>query len=247
MSEGSAGALVCGFFDLAGGVGGLAWELGARGGLLLSGDEVRTAEPEISEEDGETGIVLTAGNEELRAKLAPRVSPVSPSGPSGAKPPGGPLEAALCSATVRAAKAGRSRQCSGHLTRWEGDPAAGGTLRHLAVEGPEGSLLLVVSVGKPDAPHGEEEAAGWLLDPEGGCSSFAESLLSTQFDEAGRLTRFGIELWREGDEQADRAAATRGAGTRLGGTEDDEAVSAALMGCSVGGNAGLASYLLRRG
>ena len=44
MSGGGPAAIVCGFSDLAAGLGGLAWELGGRGGLVLNGNEVQKAE-----------------------------------------------------------------------------------------------------------------------------------------------------------------------------------------------------------
>lgn len=247
MSAGSAGALVCGFFDLAGGLGGLAWELGDRGGLLLLGEEVRAADVDVSADDDVTRTTLTAAGEKVEASLAPRVEPVAPGGPAGAKPPGGKVEMALCFAAVQG-PGGRSAQCAGHLSRWQRNPAGEGTFRHLAVEAPEGALVLAVSIGPPGAAHGEEEAAAWLLDAEGGHTAFGESLLSTQYDEAGRQTRVGLELWPAGEEQTSRAAATRGAGTRLGGTDAGEAgVSGALLRCSVEGSAGLGSYLIARG
>jgi hypothetical protein len=135
------------------------------------------------------------------------------------------------------------------MTRWASDPLEGaGTLRHLAVEGGEGSLLLVAARGDAgSAGHGDEQAAGWLLDGEGGSSAFAESLISTQYDAEGRVTRAGLELWPQGEEEAMiRSAATRAAATRLGGIEK-EGVSAALFRCMTEGAEGLGSYLLWRG
>jgi hypothetical protein len=248
MSAERAGGLVCGFFDLAGGLGGLAWELGSRGGLVLSADEVRPAEVEISEGEGKTEIGLATAEGKLEATLTPRVAPVNPKRPDQPAPPGGELQAALCSAAIGGPAAGRSRQCSGHLSRWPQDPSAGtGAFRHLAVEAPEGALILVVSVGAPGAAHGEEEVCAWLLGAEGGESAYGEAFLSTQYDEAGRQTRMGLELWPQGTEQVDRAGATRGAGTALGPAAAGGAISAALMHCSVEGTNGLGSYLIRRG
>lgn len=248
MSAERAGGLICGFFDLPGGLGGLAWELGERGGLVLSGEQVSDGEVEISERDGRTEIALTAPGGKLEASLAPRVDPLSPKGPDGSPPPGGGLEAALCTAAVRGPGSGRSRQCTGHLSRWRKDPSArAGTFRHLAVEAPEGALIVVVSVGASGAAHGEEEIAAWLLGAEGGASAYGEALLSTQYDDTGSQMRMGLELWPQGTDQTDRAVATRGAGTALGVEAGEGAISAALMRCSVDGAEGLGSYLIRRG
>lgn len=248
MSAGPAGAMVCGFFDLAGGVGGLAWELGERGGLLLSGDKVEEAETRISVDEGTTRLEMGTDERGVEVTLVPRPGMLVLETAGNGAPPYS-QEAAIGAARLRSEGWGKNLQCVGHLSRWDDDLLGGlGTFRHLTVEGPAGSLIMLTARGEPDAHgHGEEEVDAWALEPEGGFTRFGESLLSTQFDEAGRQTRFGLELWGEGDERADRAAATRGAGTRLGGTEGgDGRVSAAMMRCSVEGTPGLGSYLIRR-
>jgi hypothetical protein len=187
---------------------------------------------------------------EVEAMLVPSPGTVEPRSAEGAEPPGGALEAAICTATIRSKGWGRTFQSPGHLSRWAADPLEGaGLFRHLAVEAAEGSLLLLCSRGAPGAKnHSEEEAAAWLLEPEGGAVTFGEAFLSTQYDEAGRQTRAGLELWPEGEEQTTRAAATRAAGTRLGGTgAADPGVTAALLRCSTEGTEGLGGYLIWRG
>lgn len=249
MSDDEPAAIVCGFSDLAAGLGALAWHLGGGGGLLLNSNEVTEAEVGFSPEDEGMRLEMRSEGAEVEAMLAPSAGVVEPGTPKGAEPPGGALEAAICTATIRSKGWGRSFQCPGHLSRWAADPLEGaGRFRHLAVEAAEGSLLLLCSRGAPGAEsHGEEEAAAWLLDPEGGAVTFGEALLSTQYDETGRPTRAGLELWPEGEEQTTRAAATRAAGTRLGGTEPaDEGVTAALLRCSTEGAEGLGGYLIWR-
>jgi hypothetical protein len=247
MSAGSARPLVCGFFDLAGGSAGLAWKLGESGGLLLEEDDVLSAGVEISERGDDLNLEMKTKRSDVDVRLQPRPALLELETAGNGTPPYS-LEFAPCAATVRGKGRGRGLQCPGHLSRWAAPLEAVATLRHLSIEGPEGSMLVIVARGERGAAHGEEEIAAWRLDREGGFESFAEALLSTQYDESGRQTRMGLELWREGEEQADRAAATRGAGTRLGGTEDSAGpVSAALMRCSVEGNRGLGSYLIRRG
>jgi hypothetical protein len=250
MSGGDrAGALVCGFYDLAAGLGGLGWDLRGTGGLLMSDGAVTGAEAEITANERDLELKLTAEKAEVEATLSPRAGTIPLRSPNASPPPGGALEAATCMATVRSAGGGRTLQCRGHLTRWAGDPLEGaGTLRHLAVERGDGSLLLVAARGDAGlAGHGDEQAGGWLLDGEGGSSAFAESLISTQYDAEGRMTRAGLELWPQGEEEAMiRSAATRAAATSLGGIEK-EGVSAALLRCMTEGAEGLGSYLLWRG
>jgi hypothetical protein len=250
MSDEGPAAIVCGFSDLAAGLGGLAWRLGERGGLLLSSNEVQEADVGFTPEDDGVRLEMRTESAEVEAILAPSAGTVEPRSPEGDEPPGGALEAAICTATIRSKGWGKSFQCPAHLSRWAADPLEGaGRFRHLAVGGAEGSLLLLCSRGAPGAEtHGEEEAAAWLLEHEGGAVTFGEAFLSTQYDEAGRQTRVGLELWPEGEEQTTRAAATRAAGTRLGGTEPaDEGVTAALLRCSTEGAEGLGGYLIWRG
>jgi hypothetical protein len=250
MSEKGPAAIVCGFSDLAAGVGALAWGLGGRGGLLLSGNEVEEAEVGISPEGQGVRLAMRTEGAEVEATLVPSPGLVELRSPGGTEPPGGVLEAAICTATIRSKGRGRTLQSPGHLSRWAADPLeSAGRFRHLAVEAAERSQLLLCSRGASGVRrHGEEDAAAWLLGPEGGAVTFGEALLSTQYDDFGRQTRFGVELWPEGEERTARAAATRAAGTRLGGTEAvDEGVSAALLRCSTEGAQGLGGYLIWRG
>jgi len=241
MSQGSpGGALVCGFSDIASGLGGLAWDLAGGGGLLVSENEVSSAEPEISI-DGETSQVrLASGRTIVEAQLVPHTPPAALETAGGST-----LWAATCAATVEAE--GRTLSCPGHLSQWDEDPLDGpGTFRHLAIEGADGALILLVSLGPPTAAgHGEETTAAWTLDAEGAATAFGEALLSTQYDAGGNPTRLGLELWPEGEEQTVRAAAARPSATRLGGTEH-AGLSAALFRSHTDGADGQASYLLWR-
>ncbi len=162
MSDGGSAAIVCGFSDLAAGVGGVAWELGGRGGLLLNSNEVQEAEVGISPEGEGVRLEMRTKGAEVEATLVPSPGTVEPRSPGEAEPPGGALEAAICTATVRSKGWGRTFQCPGHLSRWAADPLEGaGRFRHLAIEAAEGSLLLLCSRGAPGAEsHGDEEAAG---------------------------------------------------------------------------------------
>jgi hypothetical protein len=243
-------AIVGGFSDLAAGLGGLAWQLGGSGGLLLNGNEVQEAEVDLVAEDDGVRLEMRAAGAEVEAVLTPSAGMTEPRSADGAEPPGGALEAGICTATVRSKGLGRTVQGAGHLTRWDTDPLAGaGRFRHLAVEAAEGSLVLFSARSAPGAEnHGDEEVAAWLLDSEGGVSSFDEALLSNQYANGVVPTRIGLELWPAGEDHSVRAAALRGAGTRLGGTEDaEEGVTATLLRCSTEGAEGLGAYLIWRG
>jgi hypothetical protein len=245
MTDGDVGHAVCGFSDLASGLGGLAWSIAGGGGLLLSDGDVKAAEPAISKSGSGMKLELSTGDATVEAELA-ELTPAPELAGDGVGL-GASMRTTTCTATVRSKGWGRTLQCPGHITTWSEDPLAGaGTFRHLTIEGSGGSLLLLVSRGAPGAEgHGDEEAGAWLLDAEGGAVAFGEALLSTQYDEAGRQTRVGAELWPEGEEQTARAAATRPAGSRLGGVEVD-GVSAALLRFHTEGTEGLGSYLLWR-
>lgn len=250
MSDEGPAAIVGGFSDLASGLGGLAWQLGGNGGLLLASDEVDEAEVGFSPEGEGMRIELRAEGVEVEAVLVPTAGMVEPQSSDGAEPPGGALTAAICRGTIRSKGWGRSFQCPGHLSRWAADPLAGaGRFRHLAVEAAEGSLLLLCSRGAAGIEdHGEEESAAWQLDGEGGIGPFDEAMLSTQYRDDGGPTRIGLELWPAGEDQSVRGAALRAAGTRVGGTDPaDEGVTATLLSCSTEGTEGLGYYLIWRG
>jgi hypothetical protein len=240
--DGPVGALVCGFSDLAAGIGGLAWGLAGGGGLLLNQGEVTPAEAEISEADEGVQVELSAGDVTVEAAIVPRTGLIPLRDAEGGEPATGVLECGVCSATVRSAGWGRTLECPGHLSRWEGDPLEGaGTFRHLTSEAGGGGLLLVSARGEPGIEgHGDEHVSAWALDGEGGSSAFGEALISTQYDGDGRPTRVGLELWPGEDAPPMRVAATP-----LGGGEADGAW-AGLLRCHADAAEALGSYLLWR-
>jgi hypothetical protein len=240
--DGSAGALVCGFSDLAAGIGGLAWGLAGGGGLLLNQGEVTPAEVEISEAEEGVRAQLNAGEAAVEATIVPRTGLIPLRDAEGNQPASGALEGGVCTATVRSAGWGRTLECPGHLSRWEGDPLEGaGTFRHLTGEAASGGLLIACARGKPGLEgHGDERVSAWLLDVEGGASPFGEALISTQYDEDGRPTRAGLELWPGEDAPPMRVVASP-----LGGGQAD-GIWAGLLRCHAGEVEGLGSYLLWR-
>jgi hypothetical protein len=233
-------AVVCGFSDPAAEIAGLAWSLGgAEGGLLLAAGEVHAAAARITPGDDATELSLEApiASCEARLEAAPASLPAE-DGPQGVE-----AAAAVASFELSKGDASGAKKADGHLTRWSDDPAGGASVvRHLALPGADGSVLLVVSVRpKGGGEHSDELAGAWILgsaEP----SPFGEALLSTEYDALERPTRAGLELWpAESD-----APPARAAGTRLGGVEE-ERIAAALLDASVEGFRGIGTYVLWRG
>jgi hypothetical protein len=231
-------ALLCGFGDVAAGLGALAWDLGEPGALLLSQGQVRPAAFAI-EEGGDAFVVAITGDDaSVEATLSPRMAVRR----DGDGPPG--FEGIACVAEARA-KGKPTVQCTGQISRWASDPLEGATtFRHLAIEGAGGALVVAMARGEPGGGgHGDEQTAGWLLAEEG--STFEETLVSTQYDAGGDPTRIGLELWAKGADQTSRAGAVRVSGSALGGVKAG-GTWAGLFRCHTDGAEGLGSYLLWR-
>lgn len=87
-------------------------------------------------------------------------------------------------------------------------PAAVRTLWSLQADG---SLLVLFAVRDAGAGNHEDETLGAaLIERDGKVESYAQPLLSTEYEAAGEQTRATLELW--GDEEAE--VPTRGAGKR---------------------------------
>lgn len=239
-----APALVCGFWDDATELGGVAWALdGASGGLLARDGGASPATAKLVEAANSVTMRLDAdGNEGCDVELAPHASEPRLEGAGGEPPAEGPT-AAICGATVRMNKAGEALECFGHLTRWGASPLAGlASIRHLAIPAPQGALLVVTGGGAEAEGHGDEDVRAWLIDAEGRVSPFAEALLSTQYDDAGHQTRAGLELWPSDPD----APPIRAAGTSLGPVAEGEGISAVLLRSSMEGAPSVGSYLIWR-
>ena len=240
------GAIVCGFADEAAAVVGLAWSVGAGGGMIVREGKTSPASAAI-EPDGEAVSVRFEGDGlSCDASLTPRPGEVPL--PAEAVESGLPgPSAAICAvrASLRDDGGERRLDCTGHLTRWRGDPTDGAQLlRHLAIPGPDRSLLLLTAIRAEGAEHhGDEGVAAWQLDPEGGAVAFGEALLSTQYGEEGRPVRAGLELWRSSpDSPPVRAAGTLERETGL----LEGPVTIAALHTSAEGSEGIGSYLLWR-
>jgi hypothetical protein len=244
MNDGGQSAIVCGFGDVAAGLGGLAWDIGEPGAVLLSQGESQPASFAMEEGGDAATVEITTGEATLEATLAPHTAEVPLAEQDGDDPHG--LRVNACAAEVHSTGGAQTLRCSGFIARWSADPVEGaGTFRLLSVERPGESFLIATGLGQPDAEgHGDERTAGWLLEGES-AMPFEESLISTQYDEGGRPTRIGLELWAQEADQSSRAAATRVSGSSLGVAESG-GTRAGLFRCHVDGTEGLGSYLLWR-
>lgn len=86
--------------------------------------------------------------------------------------------------------------------------------------GPEWEAVRIVSGGTADgsllalcaarpagaANHDADAVAAAVVDPEGTVQEIEEALLSTEYDADGRVRRFGVELYRAGNDYPLRAA-----------------------------------------
>src|SRR5882757_9949633 len=68
--------MVCGFGDVAAGIGGLAWDIGEPGAVLLTDGEARPASLAIEEGGDAAALEITAGDLTLEATLAPHTAEI---------------------------------------------------------------------------------------------------------------------------------------------------------------------------
>jgi hypothetical protein len=237
MNAEGQGAIVCGFGDVAAGLGGLAWDIGEPGAVLLSQGETHPASFAIEEGGDAATIEIATGEMTLEATLAPHTAEV---------PLAQDLRFSACAAEVRSSGGNQTLACSGYIARWSSDPVEGaGTYRHLVIEREGDSFLIATAIGQPGSEdHGDERTSGWLLEGEN-ATPFEEALISTQYDESGKQTRLGLELWPVDADQSSRAAATRVSGSSLG-VVTSGATNAGLFRCHADGTEGFGSYLLWR-
>lgn len=92
--------------------------------------------------------------------------------------------------------------------RLEGDLGAGhSALRVLTGATKAGSVLLLAGARPSDADgHDAERPRCVLVSGSGEITTMDESLLSTQYDAAGKVERVGLELYAEGDDYPLRGA-----------------------------------------
>jgi hypothetical protein len=234
---------VCAFGDLDAGLAGLAWDLGDPGALLLFDGTARPATFAVEESGDAATVALNADDVSAEATFAPRDAPLPLD--DRERRAGGDVTVTTGTAEVRPG-GGATSQSAGLLARWQDDPVGGaGSFRFISVQAGEGTLLVTTSRGEPGTTgHGEEGTLGWRLSGED-VIRFEEALITTQYDGEGDPTRLGLELWPEDADQTSRAAATRVAGSALGGARAAGSW-AGLFRCHSDGTEGLGAYLLWR-
>jgi hypothetical protein len=99
--------------------------------------------------------------------------------------------------------------------------ASHAALRVLTGATSKGSILLIAGARPKDAGgHDAEQPRALLVSGTGEVTAMDESLVSTQYDAAGKVERLGLELYAEGDDYP-----LRGAGDVTGAeTSDDGAL-----------------------
>ena len=237
-----ARGFVCGFGDVQAGLGGLAWDLGEPGALLLSKGEVREATFALEHDLETTTVEITADADTVEATLGPQRTLIEH--PDAQNPV--EFKATTSVAEVRSKGGNQTFQCAGQISEWVGNPLEGAAiLRHLAIGGAPDTQLIATATGTAGAEgHGSERSIGWLLSADSG-APYDETLISTQYNGDGDPTRFGLELWPEDADQSSRAAATRVSASLLGGFRGGQ-VWAGLFRCHTDGTEGFGSYLLWR-
>lgn len=176
---------------------------------VLLGDGEPSVLASGTAEVGEGTVRISAGADSLELALSGQSSPIGFEA-------GDDLTASAQPARVEVSRgAGPAMRGSGVVWNAErGDPDADSLLRTLWALLADGSLLLVMAARPPAAEaHGEERIGTALIAGREEPRSFAEPLLSTEYDADGTHTRATLELW-PGEEDA---IATRGAGTRTEG------------------------------
>jgi hypothetical protein len=218
----------------------------AYGAVALAGDRaaggyLRAPDSALSIDDGEVTrgegtLRIAAEGEDLILGLAAQTSPLAFETGEGR------------SVTVQAVGASCERGSSGFEARgvaWaiEGEHDQG-SLRTIWALLADGTLLVLFALRPTDAgDHGSETVGAARITREGGVTSYAEPLLSTEYDASGSHTRATLELWQADPEEgafADRAGGTRVAGGagRIAG----QTLAAARFDWRLAGTPGVGAY-----
>ena len=233
--------------DVAAGLGGLAWDLGEPGAVLLSEGRGRGPRASRSRRAASAATLeITAGDQTLEATLR-RTRPRSRSQISRGGDPGRPHASAP--APPRCAPPEGRRPALLRVTSRAGiaNPLEGAAVfRHLAIERRERVLAGRDRAGATGR-RGPRRGAGGRLAARGRDASGLRGdadLHPVRRRRDGRRA-LGLELWPEDADQSSRAAATRVSGSSLGVVESGHS-AAGLFGCHADGTEGFGSYLLWR-
>jgi hypothetical protein len=126
----------------------------------------------------------------------------------------------------------------------EPEPAETSLTRSIAIAFGDGGILALRAARPPDATeHGDEETTAAIANADGEVTMVRETLLSTQYDDAGRHVRATLELWPEQGEEP--RPPLRVAGSIVCGTSlavGERRLDVAFFRWSMGGRPGLGRY-----
>ena len=213
---------------------GLVGDQAAGGYVLGPGGALKIADGTASR--GEGSLRVEADDGELILGLAAQTSPLGFETGEGRRVT---VQAVGASGECR----GSGFEATGVAWTIEGEDDQG-SLRTLWAALADGSLLVLFALRPQGAgDHGSETVAAARISRDGGVDSYAEPLLSTEYDAAGSHTRATLELWAADPEEG--ALADRGAGQRTGGGRGrvgGQTLEAARFKWRVGGSAGIGGY-----
>jgi hypothetical protein len=226
--------------DEAGGrrYGAVALDADERAAALLADPEGTVALEHAGWSRGEGTVRVASGEDELVLGLAAHTSQLAfEIGPEQTVS----VQAVGASVDGRGALAGRGFEADGVVWTVRGEDDAA-SLRTLWARLADGSLLALFALASPTTRgHGEETIGAARIASGGAVTSYAEPLLSTEYDADGSHTRATLELWTADEE----GLATRGAGLRTAGGEaamNGSSLRAAGFGWRLEGLAGIGGY-----
>ena len=136
MSGAGHGPVLGGFGDAEAGLGGLAWDVGEPGALLLNEGEIRAATFALEEGGDASTLEITTGDVTVESTLIPQTAAITLDGETSRIA----LDVIACAAEVRLAGEAQTSRCPGQISRWFGDPLEGAaTFRHLAINAGDAS------------------------------------------------------------------------------------------------------------
>jgi hypothetical protein len=234
-------------FDFADPDSGIAATLRPPGiAVVFDHDDVLAASPQadahVDDGEAEINVRMQLDGASLKLELAPIAAPLALGGEgSGAE------ELTVCRVLGELEARGKTRPISCLGIRSEAGAGAANDAsltRSIAVAFSDGGILALDAIRPPGAEtHAEEEIVAAFADPEGTATAFAETLLSTQYDEDGRQVRATLELWPE--QESTPRPGRRAAGTIVCGTSlmlDERRLDLAIFRWSMDGTPGLGRY-----
>jgi hypothetical protein len=199
--------------------------------------------PELGDGGGDTTASLELDGVSVQLELSRIGGPLSLRGDRS-----GSEELAVCRVLGELRRGGDAQRlaCLGVRTDAvsEADPTDASLTRSIAIAFGDGGILALRAARPQGATeHGDEETVAAIANADGEVTPVRESLLSTQYDDAGRHVRATLELWPEQGEEPRpplRAAGSIVCGTSL--VVGERRLDVAFFRWSMGGRPGLGRY-----